>query len=52
MIINTAPHSESAALAAIRATDLILISSRTNILDLRAIADTIELVNLAKKKQP
>lgn len=48
-IIDTAPHSETAALAAIRAADLILIPCRPAILDLRAIGDTIDLVNLAKK---
>src|SRR5215212_1378238 len=34
-IIDTAPHSESAALAAARAADLILIPCRPAILDLR-----------------
>ena len=48
-IIDTAPHSETAALAAIRCADLILIPCRPAILDLRAISDTIDLVNLAKK---
>ena len=48
-IIDTAPHSETAALAAIRGADLILIPCRPAILDLRAISDTIDLVNLAKK---
>lgn len=48
-IIDTAPHSETAALAAIRAADLILIPCRPAILDLRAIGDTIDLVKLAKK---
>jgi chromosome partitioning protein len=48
-IIDTAPHSETAAVAAIRAADLILIPCRPAILDLRAISDTIDLVNLAKK---
>ncbi len=48
-IIDTAPHSETAALAAIRAADLILIPCRLAILDLRAISDTIDLVNLTKK---
>ncbi len=48
-VIDTAPHSENAALAAVRAADLILIPCRPAILDLRAIGDTIDLVNLAKK---
>lgn len=49
-IIDTAPHSESAALAAARAADLILIPCRPAILDLRAIHSTIDLVKLAGKK--
>src|SRR5690349_17764518 len=39
-IIDTAPHSESSALAAARASDLILIPCRPAILDLRAIGTT------------
>lgn len=48
-IIDTAPHSESAALAAARASDLILIPCRPAILDLRAISSTIELAHIASK---
>jgi chromosome partitioning protein len=48
-IIDTAPHSESTALAAARASDLILIPCRPAILDLRAINGTIDLVKLANK---
>src|SRR5580693_4718844 len=48
-IIDTAPHSESAALAAARAADLILIPCRPAILDLRAIHLTIDLSKLADK---
>jgi len=47
-IIDTAPHSESDALKAARAADLILIPCRPAILDLRAIASTKELADLAK----
>jgi len=47
VIIDTAPHSESAALAAARAADLVLIPCRPAILDLRAIGNTIDLVKLA-----
>jgi chromosome partitioning protein len=46
-IIDTAPHSESAALAAARAADLVLIPCRPAILDLRAISHTIDLIRLA-----
>jgi chromosome partitioning protein len=48
-IIDTAPHSESSALASAKASDLILIPCRPAILDLRAIHTTIELASLAKK---
>ena len=47
--IDTAPHSESAALAAARAADLIIIPCRPAILDLRAISSTVDLVKIAKK---
>ena len=47
VLIDTAPHSESAALAAARAADLVLIPCRPAILDLRAIRHTIDLINLA-----
>ena len=48
-IIDTAPHSEHAALAAARSADLILIPCRPAILDLRAINSTIDLAKLAGK---
>ncbi len=46
--IDTAPHSESAALAAARVADLVVIPCRPAILDLRAISNTIDLVKMAK----
>jgi chromosome partitioning protein len=49
VLIDTAPHSEAAAIAAARSADLILIPSRPNILDLRAIGTTVELAKLARK---
>ena len=48
-IIDTAPHSETAALAAARAADLILIPCRAGILDLRGISSSVDLVQLAKR---
>lgn len=48
-IIDTAPHSETAALAAAKAADLILIPCRPAILDLRAISSSVDLVQLARK---
>jgi chromosome partitioning protein len=49
-IIDTAPHSESAALAAARASDLVLIPCRPTILDLKAISTTVDLATLAQKE--
>jgi chromosome partitioning protein len=46
--IDTAPHSETASLAAARAADLVLIPLRPAIFDLRAIAMTIDLVRMAR----
>ena len=50
VIIDTAPHSESSALAAARAADLVLIPCRPAILDLKAIGMSGDLVSLAKKE--
>jgi chromosome partitioning protein len=48
-IIDTAPHSESSALTAAKAADLILIPCRPAILDLRAISSSVDLVQIAKR---
>lgn len=48
-IIDTAPHSETAALAATREADLILIPCCPAILDLRAISQTVDLARIAGK---
>lgn len=48
VIIDTAPHSESAALAAARVADLVLVPCRPSLLDLKAITTTIDLASLAK----
>jgi chromosome partitioning protein len=50
VIIDTAPHSESGALGAARAADLILIPCRPAILDLKAIGTSGDLAALAKKE--
>lgn len=47
VFIDTAPHSESASLAAARLADLVLIPCRPAILDLRAISSTVDLIRLA-----
>lgn len=44
LIIDTAPHSDSAALEAAKAADLVLIPCRPAILDIEAITNTLELV--------
>lgn len=49
VLIDTAPHSEPASLAAARAADVVLIPCRAGILDLRAIGTTAELAKLAGK---
>lgn len=48
VVIDTAPHSEGTAMAAIRAADLVLIPCRAGVLDLRAIGTTAELVKIAQ----
>ena len=47
-VIDTAPHSESTALAAARAASVVLIPCRPGILDLRAIAASVDICQLAK----
>lgn len=49
VILDTAPHSESAALAAARTADVIVIPCRPAIFDLRAITNSLDLANIAKK---
>lgn len=44
LIIDTAPHSDSAALEAAKAADLILVPCRPAILDIEAISNTLNLV--------
>lgn len=46
VIIDTAPHSEAAALASCRLADLILIPCQPSIMDLRALTKTIDLVKM------
>lgn len=49
VFIDTAPKSESAALAAAKLADLVLIPCQPSSLDLDAIADTVNIVALAKR---
>ena len=46
-VIDTAPHSEAAALAAARAADLALVPLRPGVLDLRALGATADICALA-----
>jgi chromosome partitioning protein len=50
VILDTAPHSETAALASARLCDLILIPCRPSVLDLKAIVTSIDLAALARKE--
>ena len=49
VILDTAPHSESTALEAAKAADLILVPCQPTIMDLRAMAKTVELLKLVGK---
>ena len=49
-VIDTAPHSEAAAVTAARLADLVLIPTRPGILDLRAIGATVGIVQGVKAK--
>lgn len=49
LIIDTAPHSDSAALEAAKAADLILVPCRPAILDIEAISNTLDLVKTTGK---
>lgn len=49
VILDTAPHSESTALEAARAADLILVPCQPTIMDLRAMSKTVELLRMVGK---
>ena len=49
VFLDTAPHSDSAALAAAKISDLVLIPCRAAILDMEAISNTLELVKTTGK---
>lgn len=50
VLIDSAPHSTDAALAAAEAANLVLIPCRAGILDLRAISTTARIAKLAGKR--
>lgn len=47
-ILDTAPHTETAALDAARAANLVIVPCKPSLLDLQAIGSTIDVVRLAK----
>jgi chromosome partitioning protein len=49
VIIDTAPKSETASLAAAKAADLVLIPCQPSSLDLDAVADSVNIARLAGK---
>jgi chromosome partitioning protein len=48
LFLDTAPHSDSAALDAAKASDLVFIPCRPAILDIEAIASSLDLVRTTK----
>jgi len=48
-IIDTAPHSETVAMAAAKAADLVLIPCRASYIDLMAVKSSVDLVEIAKR---
>ena len=48
IVLDTAPHTEAAALAAARASDLVVIPCQPKIMDLRAMRRTADLIRLIK----
>lgn len=49
-ILDTAPHSDSIALEAMRYADLVLIPTRPAIMDIEAIVSTLELTKIVRKQ--
>jgi chromosome partitioning protein len=47
LYLDTAPHSDSVALSAARAADLVIVPCKPNILDIEAIGNTIGLMKAA-----
>ncbi len=48
VVLDTAPHSDSTALAAARASDLVLVPCRPAILDIEAVSNTLALVRTTR----
>lgn len=50
VFIDTAPHSETTALAACRNADIVLCPCRPSLADIKALSHTVDLVKLAKAR--
>jgi chromosome partitioning protein len=50
LFIDTAPHADAAALEAAKAADLVLIPCRPAILDIEAIASTLDLIRTTRTR--
>src|SRR3954453_587426 len=48
LVLDTAPHSEAAALEAARCADLVLVPCQPSIMDLRAMRKTVDLLKLVR----
>ena len=48
VVLDTAPHSDAVTLGAAKAADLVVIPCRPSILDLEALAGTLELVSITR----
>lgn len=51
LIIDTPPHTDKAALEAIKASDLIICPTQSSIFDVWALRDTVALLDLCNAKQ-
>lgn len=50
VLIDTAPHSENAAVKAVGVSDLVLIPCRASVHDIDAIENSVNIANLQKKQ--
>ena len=50
VFIDTPPHSDNIAVAAIRAADVVLVPCRASILDLQAIQSTVDMLQMVNKR--
>lgn len=51
IIIDTPPHSDRNALSAVSLADMVLIPIRPEIFDLRAVRETVEILQIVKKQR-